>query len=188
MSVQEISAQIEAALRAHGRRPSSAELDREVSFVVGYVKQVPAMLVILATAARARGQEARIQPLLAACEQYWRAGLDLIPDHHGLAGLMDDAYYTLSIIQGVCDQHRNATGQPLLGAGFGPKNRRVRGLIGEPHASALDAAVAGALGTAGATTLLRGLQLAGLSVGHQPIWGDSSVDQAVDVQLRTIIP
>lgn len=205
MGVPQIMKQIEAAVteerRSHrlrnvmiqvaqmyGRNPTEKELEEAVQFVIEYINHVPLLLLTMRGAAIKLGAQKSIDPLLDGCEQYWDQGFDIIPDHLGLLGYMDDAYYVMSIIQGITERHRQADGKPLLGFELTPMNQTMRGLIGEPHATILDTAVASVIAAPGLQALLQGLQqFRGRSlVDRDPIWGDASIDDIVNVRMGAL--
>jgi uncharacterized membrane protein YkvA (DUF1232 family) len=170
--------------RNNGRQPTDKELDEAVTFVIDYVKHVPLILLAMIGAAEKLGAQSQIVPLLEASEEYWLTGVDLIPDHLGLVGLMDDAYYVLCIIQAIAERHRQANGQPLMNLQLTPFNQIMRGLIGEPHATILDTAVATVLAAPALNAILNRLQFMGGSlVDRDPIWGNASVDEIVNARL-----
>src|SRR5207244_371999 len=98
-----------------GRQPTLAELDAAVAFTVDYIRHVPLLMLAMLGAAEKLGAQSNILPLLDACEQYWFESNDVIPDHHGLVGLMDDGYYVLCVVQAIAERYREANGRPLMG-------------------------------------------------------------------------
>jgi hypothetical protein len=133
------------------------------------------------------GIQRSIRPLLESCEQYWDTGFDIIPDHLGLVGYMDDAYYILSIIQVIAEQHRQANGAPLMNIQLTPMNQTMRGLIGEPHATILDTAVATAVAAPAFNAMLRNLPfMAQPLIQTDPIWGNASIDEIVGARMGAL--
>jgi uncharacterized membrane protein YkvA (DUF1232 family) len=172
----------------NGLRPTSKELDEAVQFVSDYIRHVPLLLLAIHGAAQKVGAQESIEPLLEACENYWNTGFDIIPDHLGLVGYTDDAYYVLSILQAIAERHRQADGNPLMNMQLTPMNRTMRGLIGEPYATVLDSAVATALAAPGLDAMLRNLlQFSGRPlVDRDPIWGNASVDEIVNARMGAL--
>jgi hypothetical protein len=76
--------------------------------------------------------------MLQELESYWFETNDLVPDHLGLLGLIDDAYATLFLLQGPSDYCQATFGRPLLVQNMTSANQAIRGLIGEPVVSILD--------------------------------------------------
>jgi len=173
--------------QANGLRPTAKEFDDAVQFVIDYINHVPILLLAMHGAAQSLGVQATVRPLLEACEQYWDAGFDLIPDHLGLVGYMDDAYYILSIFQIIADQHRQANGAPLMNMQLTPMNQTMRGLIGEPHATILDTAVATAVAAPVFNAMLQNLPfLSQPLVDRDPIWGNASINEIVDARMGAL--
>ncbi|HET7039217.1 MAG TPA: YkvA family protein [Gemmatimonadales bacterium] len=173
--------------QANGRRPTRKELDDAVQFVIDYIKHVPLLMMAMHAAAQQLKVQAAVQPLLDGCEQYWFAGIDLIPDHHGLLGYMDDAYYVLSILQEIAERYRQPNGEPLMNMRLRPSNQTMRGLIGEPHASILDAAVGQAVAGPSFSAMLQNLPYMGRPlVDRDPIWGNASIDEIVNARMGAL--
>jgi uncharacterized membrane protein YkvA (DUF1232 family) len=170
-----------------GIRPSPEQIASTVAFVEDYVRHAPALLELLAAAARRTGAAQEVAPVLDAAEQYFFAPLDLIPDQLGLVGLMDDAYLAHSLIHAASDRYRQRTGVPLLSlpAGLAQANQVIRALIGEPIASQLDLAVVGVLGMPAIQQALAQLPLMAspLPMGPDPIWGNMSISDRVNHQM-----
>ena len=203
MRIQEITQQIETAiqherrtgtLRAalvrvahfHGKSPTGAELDEVVRFCTEYVQHVPVLMAATQGLASKHGMSS-VGPLLSSCESYWVNGFDIIPDHQGLLGLVDDAYYTLTIIERISESHRQRTNVPLFDLPLREANASMRQLIGEPHATMLDSHVQAALGAPAfmglLTQLFQGMQFATPIVDRDPIWGNASTEEIVKVQM-----
>jgi len=173
---------------ARGRRPTAQDLDGVLAFVRDYVEHVPATLEAIAAAAPRTGDREQWQHLLSAAEQYWFAALDIIPDHVGLTGLLDDAYYVLSLMHGISEGYKERTGTGLLSPNIGPSNLMMRVIIGEPHASMLDAAIAAARQGPALQNLINQLArgLGGPMTVPDPIWGNASIDEIVNARMGAL--
>lgn len=121
-----------------GRTTGEASVARGAAFVRAYVEQVPYMLKVAFTAASNVGLTRQMERVLAAVQSYWEQGDDLIPDHLGIIGLLDDAYCSLTSLQAVSDQFQLQTGKYLFPDNLTEANRAMRRIIGEPYASELD--------------------------------------------------
>lgn len=173
-----------AKMRGVSLQPQQAE--EICSFIREYVEHAPALIDQIGAAARDAQVADEIDPLLAAAGEYFFAPHDVIPDHLGLVGLVDDAYVTHMLIQGASEFIRNRTGKPLLQADYSQLNLFIRGVIGEPHASVLDSGVAVALQGPMLEQMLGSLPAGGLDFGAvapDPIWGHASMDEIVDARL-----
>lgn len=155
MSIQEVKAIIENILASDGARdelqsvldcfaeeydasPDRQEIRNAADFVEEYIRQVPYWLTVACTASQTMSLEQAIQTVLATVYQYWRDPYDLIPDRMGLLGLLDDAYFSMRVLQEVSDHFRLQTGKHLLPADLNSANKAINRLIGEPYASELD--------------------------------------------------
>ena len=138
----------------HGIEPDERELDRGSRFVIGYVEQVPYMLRVASTAAANVGLEAEMEEILGTVCSYWFQDLDVIPDHLGIIGLLDDAYCSLTTLQAVSDHFRLQTGKYLFPEDLTDANRVMRKIIGEPYASELDRFVSKAISESGVVQAL----------------------------------
>jgi len=137
-----------AVAEASGRVPDETDLDNGVRFVDGYVRQVPYICKVAWTAAGNVGLEREMRRILEAVESYWIEDVDVIPDHLGIIGLLDDAYCSLALLQAVSDHFQLQSGKFLFPDDLTEANRAMRRVIGEPYATELDRLVAGSLGEA----------------------------------------
>jgi uncharacterized membrane protein YkvA (DUF1232 family) len=172
----------------NGQQPTDSELEETVRFIIEYVESVPFLLMMMHGAAIKLGAQKSVEPLLEACDQYWKTGFDIIPDHLGLVGYTDDGYYVLSILHVLMEKLRKADGTRLIEFDLAPFNRTMRGLIGEPYATLLDTAVATAVAAPSLNAILQGLLQfsGGRLVDRHPIWGDASIDDIVKVQMGAV--
>jgi len=121
-----------------GVQACQEDLDRGSHFVLGYIRQVPYMMKIAWTAAKTVGLENEMKRILEMVESYWIEGDDIIPDELGVIGLLDDAYCSLTSLQGVSDHYQLQTGKYLFPNNLGSANKVMQKIIGEPYASDLD--------------------------------------------------
>jgi hypothetical protein len=109
------------------------------------LENVPALIDALREAAAAAGVAGAVEPVLSAGENYFLDEDDVLSDQHGILGLLDDVYLALSLIQGVCEQHRERTGYALIDAELGDSIASVRLLFRGARLAALDERIASAL-------------------------------------------
>jgi len=114
------------------------DLELGARFVLAYIEQVPYMMKVAWTAASNVGLERQMQRILGMVESYWVESDDVIPDHLGVIGLLDDAYCSLTSLQAVSDHYRLQTGKHLFPHDLSEANRAMRRVIGEPYVSELD--------------------------------------------------
>jgi uncharacterized membrane protein YkvA (DUF1232 family) len=96
------------------------------------------MIKVAWTAANNVGLQAEMERVLAMVTSYWEQDDDIIPDHLGIIGLLDDAYCSLSSLQAVSDHFQLQTGKYLFPDDLSAANRVLRKVIGEPYATELD--------------------------------------------------
>jgi len=118
--------------------PDEEELERGTRFVISYIEQVPYMLKVAATAAANVGLEAEMARITEMVISYWDQDEDVIPDHLGVIGLLDDAYCSLTTLQAVSDHYQLQTGKHLFPDDLTDANRAMRKIIGDPYVGDLD--------------------------------------------------
>lgn len=131
----------------NGASVSGLQVEQVVDFVTEYIEYAPVLIEIVEDAAIRSGALPGVQPLLDAIEDFFLEPEDIIPDHYGLVGLLDDAYLTHILLQAISDEYESQSGKPLLPKEAGETNRFIRRLIGEPFVSLLDEHVSKALNT-----------------------------------------
>jgi hypothetical protein len=158
MSTTRIRAQIAAAWEQEARTRAFARLVRKQLESVGagavpedsatladilhgwhaQLDNVPALIDAMRTAANDAGIAAAVEPILAAAEDYFHDEDDVLPDHHGVLGLLDDMYLALSLIHHVSERHRECTGEPLIEVDLSDSIAAVRPLFRGARLTALD--------------------------------------------------
>jgi len=141
----------------NGADPSDSELVKGAKFVLGYIRQVPYMLKVASTAAANVGLESAMEHILEMVRSYWAQDLDVIPDHLGVIGLLDDAYCSLTSLQAVSDHYQLQTGKYLFPDDLTAANRMMRQIIGEPYITDLDRFVTNAISEAGVMQAMKAL-------------------------------
>lgn len=115
-----------------------SDVGKIVDFVTDYIEYAPALMAAIEEDASANGTLSDVQPILDAAEDYFLAPDDVIPDHYGLVGLLDDAYLAHALIEVVSERCESQAGQPLLSAEAHDVNAFIRRLMGEPFIGILD--------------------------------------------------
>lgn len=133
------------------------DLERGTRFVVGYIEQVPYMLKVAITAATNVGLESEMEQVIGMVVSYWVQEEDVIPDHLGVIGLLDDAYCSLTTLQAFSDHYRLQTGKHLFPDDLSTANRVMRKIIGEPYVSELDHFVTRAIKDAGVMSAVKAM-------------------------------
>ena len=128
----------EALERFIQRRLPEAEEDevREVAEVCEeIVDSIPVFLARAHQAAAERGLQSVAEPLLGLAERYFLQPVDLIPEMtQGMAGLLDDAYLVIRILQSL-----DKGPHPFLDWDLEYPARFLRKLVGEEVGGRLDA-------------------------------------------------
>lgn len=106
---------------------------------------VPDHIDAMRTAAQRTGVAAGIEPVLSAAERYFMDEQDVLPDSHGVIGLLDDMYLVLSLLQTVSERHRSLCGAPLLETDLHESIASVRLLFRGERLAALDERIQAAL-------------------------------------------
>ena len=141
----------------NGISPDEVELARGARFVMGYIEQVPYMLKVATTAAATVGLDSEMEHILEMVRSYWAQDLDVIPDHLGVIGLMDDAYCSLTALQAVSDHYQLQAGKYLFPDDLSAANKVMRKIIGDPYISDLDRFVINAVNEAGIMQAVKAL-------------------------------
>jgi len=124
--------------KLNGVSVTESEVEKVIDFVTEYIEHAPTLMMIIEEAAVTNGAQPDVQPILDATEDYFLAPDDIIPDHFGLVGLLDDAYLTHTLMEAISDRYESQTGKSLLPIEAHQTNMFVRRLIGEPFVSILD--------------------------------------------------
>ncbi len=155
MQVERIQRQIEAAkaverrtgilyravanlAKQNGVSISALQAGKVTDFVVAYIEQAPAIMRVVEETAAKNGELPSVQAILDAIEDFFLLPDDIIPDHLGLAGLLDDAYLAHTLLATISGECESQSGNSLLPIGACESNSFIRRLIGEPFVSMLD--------------------------------------------------
>ena len=128
--------------KINGARVTELQVKKIIDFVTEYVEHAPALMMIIEETAAMSGAQPDVQPILDVTEDYFLTPNDIIPDHYGLVGLLDDAYLTHMLMEAISDRYKLQAGKSLLPIDAYETNTFIRRLIGEPFVSLLDKHVA----------------------------------------------
>lgn len=103
-----------------------------------YVRSVPALLAGAMASAAGTPVEATMAKVMEAAVAYWDEPDDLVPDQLGVLGLLDDAYFSLRLLQLVSTRLREESGQTLIADDLSAMDGVVRDILGEQLADVLD--------------------------------------------------
>ena len=145
MSLQDVQAVIESA-KARGlthlegyirhRVPgmSDPKIQEAAEVALEIIESVPVFLARASQEARSRKMVKTVQPVLDHAERYFLRPVDLIPEMTmGLAGLLDDTYLVLRILQNL-----DRGPEPFLDWDLDFPIAFLRGLLGKEIGSQLD--------------------------------------------------
>lgn len=124
-----------------GVQPEKSAIAKGANFVYNYIEQVPYLLTVAWTSAKAVGLEREFESILDMVVSYWIEDDDVIPDSMGIVGVLDDAYCSLLSMQTMSDYYQLQTGKYLFPDDLTAANDIMRKIIGEPYASELDTIV-----------------------------------------------
>ncbi|MGV6853220.1 MAG: hypothetical protein ACWA5R_13735 [bacterium] len=186
-------ADLRAVLECHVEDVAECEqaIDEAEQFCIRYIEQVPYWMTVAEAAAREVGIEAAMQDILDASLSYWEDEDDVITDRMGLLGIMDDAYFSLTLLQSVSEHYRLQTGKFLFPSDLAKVNKTVRHILGEPYNLELDSIVSAKLKTAELTKAM--VHVTDRAKQHaletrQTIWGHDPVVTETATELEALHP
>ena len=112
------------------------------------IDAIPVILENMSAAAQQAGIAHLIAPLFQQVTHYFLSGDDLIPDHAGTLGLLDDAYLVHAFLAQVNMAYQANTGRPLLAFDPSPTLQVLGGIVGPGVTGHLDQAVVAGVGQA----------------------------------------
>jgi len=138
VAISELAELVSAIAESRGKAPDGTTVKAGCKFICDYIEQVPYMIKIGWTSAVNVGLETEIRGILDAVTSYWYKDNDIIPDHLGVIGLLDDAYCSLTSLQAVSDHYRLQTGKYLFPTDLTSANKLIREFLGDPYGPELD--------------------------------------------------
>jgi len=170
-----------------GVRVTELQVKKIIDFVTEYIENAPALMMIIEETAAMSGAQPDVQPILDVTEDYFLAPDDIIPDHYGLVGLLDDAYLTHMLMEAISNRHKSQTGKSLLPIDSHETNTFIRRLIGEPFVSILDEHIATTLDglseKQNINQILVALAQMNLSSVSEPVWGNARVTEIIGASI-----
>jgi uncharacterized membrane protein YkvA (DUF1232 family) len=97
----------------------------------GYVRSVPDHLEAASASSLGTPVEATMAQVIRSAVAYWDEPDDLIPNELGLLGLLDDAYFTLRVLQLVSERLQAESGHALVEDNLAPLEAVVREILGD---------------------------------------------------------
>ena len=116
-----------------------AKLDADsLEVVCAYIDLVPACLEALYQVASSHNQLGTVQPILSTVAAYFAETDDLIADHHGLFGLLDDAYMAYTFMDQLNKEFVERQGSPLMDMDIAAVSQAIKPLLGETIVTTID--------------------------------------------------
>ena len=122
--------------------PAGRDADALAQLAQDYVYAVVGMLSECESAAEERDARRLVEPLIRTAVRYFEDPEDLIPDEHGLYGLMDDAYLAHRFIIELSGRVEKMRGFPLVPSVQDEHLAYIRAIVGDEIATRLDERVA----------------------------------------------
>lgn len=163
--------------------------ERLCGFVRRYIESTPEVLAGIERAAEERGVLGDVSGVVAAAKAYFTATADFIPDGNGVAGLVDDAYMALSLVERFSAEVRRVDavgggdGRGLFELPLGSANAAIRAMIGEPVATQLDGAVSAVLSMADVRGAIESLGARGVRLAVEDPFG-GGVEDLMNIGAR----
>lgn len=122
-------------IRARLPEATDAEVFEATDTAIEIIETVPVLMATVAKEARERNLTMVVQPVLDHAERYFLAPMDLLPEMTmGLAGLLDDAYLVLKVLE-----HLQSGPRPLTDWDLEYPIQFIRRIVGPRIARQLDA-------------------------------------------------
>lgn len=167
---------------------TDTDVEKIAGFVTEYIEHAPALMMVIEEAAARNRLLDDVQPILNATENYFLAPDDIIPDHYGLVGLLDDAYLTHSLMEAISDRYKLQSGRSLLPVEAHALNAFSKRLIGVPFVNILDEHVSATMESLGVEAeinqILAALAKINLLSIPDPLWGQIG---AADISTLRIV-
>jgi len=149
MNTNDIRKTIEEKISEESRTNSfrnhlSSVVDQEavanvLEFIKNYLRVTPELIDKVYAQAQQYNLLNQFQPIFNGVFAYWIEEYDLIPDNHGLAGICDDAYLSLSLMHMIANTQVQGPGVLLENVDLSQMNNDMRIIIGPQVSSQLDA-------------------------------------------------
>lgn len=180
-----LASTVKEVARQNGVNLTVQQVNDVISFVKDYIRHIPLYIDDALALAQRTGIKREIEQMIRELEAYWYEMHDVIPDHLGLMGVLDDAYASMSLLQQVSDYCKTTSGHAILSQDWSHANQYMRNLIGEPAASVIDQRVGITIAQNMMGQVMNRILSSGFAFdsGPDPIWGNASIDQIVDTQM-----
>ena len=144
--------------KARGHALDAQARSEALELFEGYIRSVPELLSAAESSSRGTPVEAIMTQVISAAVAYWDEPDDLVPDELGVLGLLDDAYFTLSMLQQVSARLESESGHKLVAEDLSALDKVVRDILGTELADILDDFVALSLSNAPVDELISAVE------------------------------
>ena len=110
-----------------------------IEFIKNYLRVTPDLMDKVYAEAQQHNLIHQFQPIFDDVFTYWTEEYDFIPDNHGLAGICDDSYLSLSLMHMIASTQVQGHGVLLENINLSQMNNDMRIIIGPQISSQLDA-------------------------------------------------
>lgn len=121
--------------------PDHPQIDQVDQAVNNSIDAIPVILEQVSVSAQQAGIAHLIAPVFQQVMHYFLNGNDMIPDHAGTFGLVDDAYLVHAFLSQVNAAYQANTGRPLLMFDPSPTLQVLGGIAGPQVSGQLNQAV-----------------------------------------------
>lgn len=172
-------------IRNSGGKPDAETIERAVVFFYTYLLLVPTITDQTIAAARKSNILHLVQPLIGIVEDYFVNPNDLLPDRLGVFGLLDDAYFSLKMMQVISEEYARQAGVPLISLNLAPLNDTVRGVLGDNIAQPIELVIISAFQSQVVQNPFMQLinQYNSTMYINDPMYGTCSVNDVVNAKL-----
>lgn len=168
-----LAAHLQITLAGPAGPPDGATIAEAIDMCRSYIQLVPGAVQDVMESGAATGTLPHVLPLLEAVGRYFLEEQDVVPDHLGVLGVLDDAFLANCTLQILSTAAQQLAGLSLLADDLGPANQAVATCLGPAIATALVQAADGAVSEQIYGPLLQGARQA----GYAPQTGGSFEDQ-----------
>lgn len=95
-------------------RLDEAQSQEVFEFTVNYLRNSVDLMDQVYSAVSSANCLSKFQPIFDASFNYWSEEYDVVPDHLGIAGICDDAYLSMSLMQLVANSNLPSSNQVLI--------------------------------------------------------------------------
>ena len=146
--------------RAHARGVELGDKERREALELfeGYIRGVPELLSTAVSGSIGTPVEEIMAQVMRAAVAYWDEPEDLVPDELGVLGLLDDAYFSMRMLQSVSTRLQAESGHALLADDLSALDAVVRDILGSDLSDILDELVALSLSNTPVDDLIRAVE------------------------------